>query len=323
MEETIKRNTVILNQMIKNKAVQAFLIAIILFAVGELMAKGFANFEHIMTILSLSSYLGIIALGQGIVIIGGGEGIDLSVGAMVSISTVIGAQIMNGENSNILIAVMAVMLTGLIIGLVSGLSISYLKIPPLVMTMAMASVIQGLSLAYSGGQPKGRAAQALKFIGTGRIGAVSNIVIVWGGIVIIIAVVYLTKTKYGKILYGVGENNVVAELSGANSRLVRALSYGLCGMISGLGGILLLGYTGTAYLDIGSAYVMPSIAAVVIGGVSLAGGLGSYLGVVGGAIILTTLSSLLLTLRMGEGGRQLVYGLVLLVLLYFYARKKD
>ncbi len=307
--------------LMRNKAMQAFVIAVLLFACGELLAKGFATYEHVMTILSLSSFLGVIALGQAIVIIGGGEGIDLSVGAMVSISTVIGAQIMNGKTENFAIAVFVVLVVGMLIGSFSGLCIAFLKIPPLVMTMAMASVIQGLSLAYSQGQPKGGATDFLKIIGTGRVDSVSNIFIVWV-IIIFIAVVFLYMTKYGKILYGVGENNVVAELSGANSRMVRALSYGACGMISALGGIFLLGYTGTAYLDIGSAYVMPSIAAVVVGGVSLAGGSGSYLGVAGGAIILTTLSSLLLTLRLGEGGRQLVYGLVLLVLLFFYARRK-
>lgn len=322
MDNMIEKKRFNIGRLIRNKAVQAFLIAVILFGVGEMTVKGFSEFEHIMTILSLSSFLGIIALGQTIVIIGGGEGIDLSVGAMVSISTVIGAQLMNGENKNLLFAIVVVLLVGFLIGSVTGIGIAYLKIPPLVMTMAIASVIQGLSLAYSQGQPKGRAADVLKGLGTGKTGVVNNIFIVWLGI-IIIATICLSLTKYGKIVYGVGENNVVAELSGINSRLVRALTYGLCGMISALGGIFLLGYTGTAYLDIGAAYVMPSIASVVIGGISLAGGIGSYLGVVGGAIILTTLGSLLLTLRMGEGGRQTVYGLVLLVLLYFYGRKKE
>lgn len=124
MDNMIEKKRFNIGRLIRNKAVQAFLIAVILFGVGEMTVKGFSEFEHIMTILSLSSFLGIIALGQTIVIIGGGEGIDLSVGAMVSISTVIGAQLMNGENKNLLFAIVVVLLVGFLIGSVTGIGIA-------------------------------------------------------------------------------------------------------------------------------------------------------------------------------------------------------
>jgi ribose transport system permease protein len=193
--------------------------------------------------------------------------------------------------------------------------------PPLVMTMAMGSVIQGLTLIYTEGQPKGRTAELLQAIGTGRTLDIPHILIAWI-VIAAIAIILLSKTKWARLLYGIGENDLTARLSGARTKVIRMIIYGLSGAISALAGLFLLGYTGTAYLDIGSKYVMPSVAAVVIGGVSMEGGKGKYAGVIAGAIVLTTLSSILVSLNTGEGGRQIVYGMVLLILLAMYSKRK-
>lgn len=139
---------------------------------------------------------------------------------------------------------------------------------------------------------------------------IPNIPFLWA-LVIFISLMVLTKTKTGLRLYGVGANETNAELNGVKTKRTRALAYGVSGAIAAMSGVFLLGYIGNAFLDIGSAYVMPSIAAVVIGGVSLAGGSGSYLGVVWGALVLTTLSGILVNLKMGEGGKQIVFGVLL------------
>lgn len=304
-----------------NKVAVAFVVAIGLILIGQIVSPGFASLTNIMNILSLSSFLGMIALAQTIVILSGAEGIDLSVGSVISLSAVMSAQIMNGSNANIITAAAVVVLTGFIIGSVNGIGISYFRIPPLVMTLAMSSVVLGISLVYTNGQPKGKAADLLVLLGTKRIGSIPNIFILWI-LIIVIVLVLLQLTNLGYMLYGVGANALTAELSGIRTRILRTVAYGSSGMVAALCGLFLLGYTGTAYLDIGSAYVMPSIAAVVVGGVSLAGGTGSYLGTAAGAIVLTILTSILVTLRMGEPGRQIVYGTVLLVLLILYARQK-
>lgn len=304
-----------------NKVFVASLIAILLFIFGQIISPGFSDFSHIMNILSLSTFLGIIALGQTLVILSGAEGIDLSVGSIISLSAVVASQIMNGSNNNILQAVAVVIIAGFLIGTVNGVGISYFKIPPLIMTLAMSSVVQGIALIYTAGQPKGKAAPYLVTLGTERSFEIPNILFIWI-IIILAALFFLRKTSGGLMLYGVGENNLTAELSGIKTRLLRTIVYGISGSISALGGLFLLGYTATAYLDIGSAYIMPSVAAVVIGGVSLAGGNGSYLGTAIGAVVLTTLGSILVALKMGEAGRQIVYGLVLLLLLIIYARQK-
>ncbi len=304
-----------------NKTVTAFVIAIGLYLVGGIISPGFLQFSHLTNVLSLSAYLGIIALGQTIVIISGKEGIDLSVGSIISLSVCMAAQMMNGENGNIWFAAIIVIAVGFGLGCVSGVGVSFFGMPPLVMTLAMGSVVQGLTLIYTGGQPKGRSAELMQIIGTGRTADIPHILIVWV-IIAAIAIILLSKTKWARLLYGIGENDLTARLSGARTQVIRMIAYGLSGAIAAIAGLFLLGYTGTAYLDIGSKYVMPSIAAVVIGGVSMEGGKGKYAGVIAGAIVLTTLSSILVSLNTGEGGRQIVYGLVLLVLLGMYAKRK-
>jgi ribose transport system permease protein len=307
---------------LNNKTVMAFVIAFGLYLAGGILSPGFFDIAHVMNILNLASFLGIVALGQTIVILSGSEGIDLSVGAVISLSSVMCSQIINMANDRLIPALAITLIVGFIVGTFNGIGVSVFKIPPLVMTLAMSSVVQGFSLVFTQGQPKGKASDILAALGSGRTGIVSNMLILWV-IITIIAVYLLSNTRPGKVLYGIGANNMTAELSGARTKYVRIFAYSISAMISAFAGFLLLGYTGTAYLDIGSMYVMPSVAAVVIGGISLSGGYGSYLGAVGGAIVLTILNSILVSLHSGEGGRQIVYGLMILVVLAFYMRRNE
>jgi len=320
---TIRMNTVELKRLGSNKVVIVFLMVVALFILGGIISPGFLEFGHIMNVLSLSSFLGIIALAQTIVILSGNEGLDLSVGAVASLASVMAAKIMQGQNGNLMQAVIIVLFTGFVIGSISGIGISFFKVPALVMTLAMGSVVGGFSLVYTNGQPTGRASKFVVALGSGRLGPFPHILIIWI-VVLLFTLAAFRKLKWGKKLYGVGANDVTAQLSGVRTRMLRMFAYSLAGMISALAGIFLLGYTETPYLDIGSVYILPSVAAVVIGGVSLVGGSGNYLGVVAGSIVLTTLNSILVSLRMGEGGRQIVYGLVILVVLSAYSiRKKN
>jgi ribose transport system permease protein len=303
------------------KVMIAYLLVVLLFILGQIFSPGFSSFSNIMNVMNISALLGFIALAQTLVVLSGGEGIDLSVGAMASLSAVMSSQIINGLDGNLAQAFITILIAGFLIGCVSGVGISYLKIQPLVMTLAMASVIQGISLVYTNGQPKGMASPALKTLGTGRTLGVPNLVLLLILLVILVAV-FLLRTKWGHVLLGLGTNRLTTELSGVNTKVVRTVVYGASGAISAFGGLMLLSYTGTSYLDIGAAYMLPTIIAVVIGGVSLAGGQGSFTGTVAGAILLTTLSSILITLHIGEGGRQIVYGAVLMLLLIVYARQK-
>ena len=305
-----------------SKTIVPFLIAVMLIVGGEIVSPGFAGSNHILQLIKTASFLGVLALAQSIVILAGGEGIDLSVGAIATIGAVMAAVILNGQDSRLFMTVPLVLAAGFLLGMVNGIGIAIFIVPPLIMTLGMASVINGLVIIYSQGFIfKGSASELLMAIGGGQsIPGFPNMIIVWG-VMILISLFVLSRTKSGITLYGVGANEITAELSGIRAMRVRALAYGISGVISALAGMFLLGYIGLPYIDIGSDYVLPSVAAAVIGGISLAGGSGSYLGVVGGSVLLTTLTALLVTLRMGEGGKQVVFGLVLIILLALYGRR--
>lgn len=308
--------------LIKNsKILIAFGIAVLLFIVGEIVAPGFASLSHVLIVIKTTAFLGVLALAQGIIILAGGEGIDLSVGAIASAGAVIGSTVLKGEDINLIPALIVVLILGFILGLINGMGVSFFKIPPLIMTLAMSSVITGGLIIYTNGVAITTGASPLLVQLSGKAtGIIPNMVILWLAI-IILAVFVLQRTKSGIKLYGVGANELTAELNGVKVKTVRALAYAVSGSVSALGGLFLLGYIGNPFIDIGEPYVLPSVAAVVIGGVSLAGGKGKYLGVVAGSIVLTTLSGILITLKMGEAGRQVTYGLVLLILLAIYGRQ--
>lgn len=300
--------------LFKNRVFIIFLIIILLFIFGELIFPGFISFGHIMDILKLSVFLGIVSLAQTIVVISGKDGVDLSVGSVLSLGAIVAASILKGNNSNILLSLSAVVIIGFGIGMVNGFGISYIGIPPLVMTLAMASVIEGVSLIYSKGFPTGEAPSLLQKIGNSKVIGIPYILLIWI-LLIIIAHFVLNRTKWGKILYGIGENNLTAELSGVRTKRFRLFIYGISSLICASAGFLLLSYTGTPYLNLGTPYVLPSVVAVVVGGISLSGGKGSYIGTAMGCIVLTTLTSILVALQSGEAMRQIVYGSVIILLL--------
>jgi len=206
--------------------------------------------------------------------------------------------------------------------------VSYLGITPLIMTLAWGTIVGGALLFITGGFPPGLASPFLETLGGGslsfNIGSylvkIPWVIIIW--IVIILAVLYVFKrTKIGGILYGIGANDRAANLLGIKTKKIRMLAYGFSGMFSAFAGMLLLGYVTNPNLNVGLGFGLPSVVAIVIGGISLAGGSGSYLGAVFGSIVLTALTSILTTFQIGMSGRQMVTGAVLLILLVLYARK--
>ncbi len=310
-----------IRKIVANRIFIAIVALVMLFVFGEIIFPGFLNFTHIMSVLRLSVFLGIVALGQTLVVIAGNEGIDLSVGSVLSIGVVMTAYILNSKNINIPIALFGVPAIGFLLGIVNGLGISYIGIPPLIMTLAMASVIEGLSLIITKGFPTGTAPSFLELIGNGRVLNIPYIIIVWI-MIIIVTMVVLKCTKWGNLLFGVGANGLTAELSGVNVKLFRMIVYGISGAVSAFAGLLMLSYTGTPYLNLGAPYLMASVAAVAIGGISLAGGSGSYIGTVLGCIVLTTLNSILVALQSTEAIRQIAYGSLLFVLVIVYTGRK-
>lgn len=301
----------------------ALLLAIGLFAIGGMLRPGFANAELAINILRLSAFLGIIAAGQTLVIISGGEGIDLSVGAVITLGAVLVYRLTAGHNELVLPALALTLIVGALVGAINGLGITLLRIPPLVMTLGMMGVVQGLILVVTQGQMLGATPPALSaLVNRPLFLGIPGVILLW---LLIGAAMWLLleRTVFGKHLFAVGVNRVTSRLSGIRVSLVVTLTYTLSGLLAAFGGIVLLGYTQNVFLNLGAAYILPSVAAVVVGGTLLAGGQGSYWGTMTGAVVLMLLTSLLTSLQLPESIRQIVYGVTLLLLLSVYGRQRN
>lgn len=299
----------------------AALAAVLLLVAGEILSPGFARGSQVTSLLTVAAILGIVAAGQNLVILGGREGIDLSVGAQISLGAVLAGNVMDGSNSAIPLAILVGAGVPFLIGVVNGCGVTFLRIPPLVMTLGMTAVIQGGLVVYSQGVPSGNAAPMLAgFVNRPLALGIPGILVVWLAIALAMLFV-LRRTSFGFALYAIGSNERAAALTGIPVARVRVLLYGLSGLFAGLTGLCVIGYTGTSFISVGDQYVLPSIIAVVIGGTSLAGGAGGYLGTVAGAIVLTLLQSILITLNLDVWARQIIFGLTLLGLLLLYGRQ--
>jgi Ribose/xylose/arabinose/galactoside ABC-type transport systems, permease components len=300
----------------------ALLLAIALFILGGIIQPGFASVTLGINILRLAAFLAIMAAGQTLVIIGGGQGIDLSVGAVVTLGAILVFQITNGHDSLTLPALLVALAVGAVIGAVNGLGISYWKVPPLVMTLGMTSVVTGTLLVLTQGKLIGNVSPIMPIlISKPLIFGIPGVVFFW---IILGFLMWLLmeRTNYGKQLFAIGTNRVAASLSGVNVAAISILTYSLSGLLAALGGFVIVSYTQHVYLNIGLAYTLPTIAAAVIGGTLMSGGSGTYFGTMAGALVLTLITSLLTTLQLPESARQVVYGLILLALLSVYGRQK-
>jgi ribose transport system permease protein len=308
--------------ILTNPLILATLSILLLLAVGETVSPGFARGDQIIRLLTVSAILGMVAAGQSLVVIGGREGIDLSVGAQISLGAVLAGNVMSGGDGGILPAVLAAGGATFFVGLVNGLGVTFLRIPPLVMTLGMTGVIQGALIVISRGIPSGNAAPSLmSFVNRPFLLGIPGVLFLWALLGVGMWFL-LRRTQFGYAIYAMGSNERAAELTGLPVRLIRTLLYGLCGLLAGITGVVVIGYTGNSFVSVGDQYVLPSVIAVVIGGISLAGGSGTYLGVMLGAIALTLLTSVLTTLQMEFWSRQLIFGAVLLLLMLLYGRTK-
>jgi ribose transport system permease protein len=302
--------------------VVAFILIILLFVLGEIILSNFLRVDQVLLTLKLASFTAFFALCQMIVISAGGGGLDLSVGYMATMTAVFTASIMDGQNGNLWIAVIVALAFGVAVGLSNGLLTAYLKLPPLVVTMAMANILQGIINVYTAGRNiTGKPSPVLTIIAAKSTGSFPNVVFILIVLTILVMIV-LNKTKLGMILFGVGSNERTAYLSGFNVKLVRCIAFTISGVLASLIGLLLIGNMGIAFKDMGSNYVMPSIAAAVVGGVSLSGGDGNYFGVILGAIFLQTLTNLLIAMGWGDAGKWLGFGIVLFALLIVYVSNR-
>ncbi|MEC7297224.1 MAG: ABC transporter permease [Pseudomonadota bacterium] len=295
-------------------------LVVALMIAGELVSPGFASPEQILRLSIVAALLGIVAAGQNLVILGGREGIDLSVGGVISLSALVAGNVMNGLDAGLLPAILACVAVGAIFGLLNGLGVTLLRIPPLVMTLGMLGVLQGLLVVARNGIPSGRAAPMLSdFVSQPQWLGLPGILWLWALIGLAMAGL-LGRTVFGQRIFAIGANEPAARLAGVPTRLTRTMLYVLSGVFSAIAGLCILGYSGSSFANVGGQYMLSSIIAVVLGGTPLSGGRGGYTGTMIGALLLVVLQGLLTTLSIEESGRQIIFGSALIVLLLFYGR---
>ncbi len=295
----------------------AFGCILLLLFLGSLYSSNFLSPEYLLQQLKVASFLGVIAAGMMLVILLGH--IDLSVPWVMTMGAMM-ACAAAGFGSTV-IAIPFGILCGMLFGLLNGFGVAYLRIPSMIVTLATNVVAQGLMVLYTGGfSPQDSAPEAMRWLATGYIvPGIPNAILVWAAVSVAI-VFLLTRTTFGRSVYGIGNSERAAYLSGINTRRIVMVAFAVSGALSAFGGVLLAGYASKAAQAMGDAYLLPSIAAVVLGGTSILGGRGSYLGTVAGVILITLLQSILSVMQMPEAGRQIVYGIVIIAMLLLYGR---
>jgi ribose transport system permease protein len=253
--------------------------------------------------------LALVAIGQTLVVLMGL--IDLSVGAVLTLSLVLGAGIARGSNEALPIAVLVCLATGATIGAVNGFLITRLRLPALISTLATATMINGASWVYTNGAPNGLMPAMLQFAANGKLGIVplADLIV---GVVFVAVIVLLTRTVFGRRLYAAGANPRAARLTGIRVERIIVIAYIICGALAAAGGLLLGGYIAVGTLNAGDPYVLNSLAVVLIGGTSLSGGEGGVFGTLVGVAILAVLTALLIQLSVPMAPRSMLLAVIVI-----------
>ncbi len=298
------------NAEILRYALPAYICFIIVVVATQVWLGGaIFNFGYWNSLVVLSCFLAILALGQGTVILTGG--LDLSVPWTIGLCGIILAGMVKGSDVALLYALPTVLLLACVIGLINGLGIVFLGLSPIVMTLATNGLLQGAALLYSNGTPDGFSSPLLRWFMTGKIGIFAPVVL-FMVLFVFAAVTLLGRTPFGRRVYGIGNGIRAAELSGIAVGRTLVLVYMLSALCAGLVGVLLTGFSGQASLGMGDDYLLPSIAVVVVGGALITGGRGHYLGMLGGVLLLTSLQTLLAGTTLPYATRAILFGLVVL-----------
>lgn len=284
-------------------------LAVVLVVTQVLKGHALTDPAFVNSLLVLASFLTVLALGQGAVILTGG--LDLSLPWMISLVGIVVAGFVSGSDPAALWALPLGLLLGAALGAVNGLGIVLLGLPPIVMTLAMNGILQGAALVYSGGTPSGFASPGMRRVMTGHLLGATPVV--WGLIGFVLAAsLLLGGTIFGRRVYAVGNSPLAARFSGVGVGGTLIGVYALSGFCSALVGIMLASFNGQASLGMGDEYLLPSIAAVVVGGSLITGGRGRYPGMFCGVLLLTALSTLLAGTMLPHAVRDIIFGLVVL-----------
>jgi len=302
-----KYNANNIKNILGNYGIIFVLIALVI--IFSSLSPRFLMTDNIFNILRQVSIVGIISVGMTFVMITGG--IDLSCGSIAGAACVGAAILMTEYNMNPVLACVLMCILGVVIGIANAYFISYLSVPPFIATLGMMTSVRGIAYIVTGGLPVFGFNRAFTVLGQGYIGVIPIPVIIMA-IVFVIGYIFLSQTRVGRHIYGVGGNEEVARLSGVNVKKVKLLVYSVSGFMSALAGVVLLARINSGQPNAGTGYEMDVITGVVLGGVSMSGGQGRIGMVIIGVMIMGILTNGMTMLSINEYIQQFVKGLVLI-----------
>lgn len=279
----------------------------------------FLSVTNLMSVFRQFSFYAIMAIGMLLVIITGG--IDLSVGSVFAFASIISCMAIKA-NFPVVVGVLLGILSGAVFGYINGLCITKLQLPPFIATLGTMSIARGLSYGITGGYPIGSLPDSFKFIGLGTIVGVPTPIVLMIVLAILFSI-FLRKTIIGRWIYAIGGNEEAARISGVKVDHTKQLVYVLCGVMASIAGIATAARLGVGNSTAGLGYEMDAIAAVIIGGASVSGGVGTVIGPVLGAAIMGVLRNGLVLMSVSAYWQQAVLGVVILIAVSFDKMRSD
>lgn len=291
-----------------------YTILALVLVVAATTSPVFFRASNLQTVGRQAAFLAVVALGQLLVVIG--RGLDLSVGAVITTTSLLMIQIAGVAGGSAATGVAAVVAAAVGIGLLNGTMVAFRRVPAILATLATFVLVQGTALWLTEGRSRGRIPELLLPLGAGRVGPIPVPVLLAGALAVIVAFV-LRRSAYGRSLYATGLNPEASALAGVPTRSVIASTFVLCSLFAAMAGLMLSGYVGFYDRTLGVGYDLDSIAAVILGGASFAGGRGNVTGTLAAAVGLAALDNLLLIQGVGEPYKLIGKGLVLFAAVLF------
>lgn len=293
-----------------------YIALVVVLVLAAILSPAFFKPSNLFNVLRGAAPLGIVAVGQTIVMLGGG--IDLSLAGVMALTTVVVADITQGQNLDLSPALSLVVVIGIAVGLLNGLLVTKRKVPPFIATLGMAILLEGVRFVYTRAAPSGSIPPLVRFFANEAIGPIPTNLIIF--LLVVAVFLFVThKRPFGRHIFAIGANREAARLSGINVDLVTLWTYVICSVLAVLGGLILAGFVGYADNYLGRGYELDSIAAVVIGGTSFAGGSGGIGGTVVGVLLLTMLLNIVLLLSLPIEYQLVVKGSVIITAVALYS----
>lgn len=300
------------HSMVVLEKMYAFLGLILMSVILTILSPNFLTTDNLISVALQTAIIAILAIGQSYVIIT--SGIDLSVGSVLALSGVVTAQLLV-SGLPVPLAILIGVLVGALLGIINGIILTKGNLPPFIVTLGMMGVARGLALVLTDGLPVSGLPKEFTMLGNERLFFIP-IPVIFLIIVGIIAHFVLSRTVFGRYVYSIGSNEEATKLSGINVNFHKIIIYGISGLAAGLGGVLMAARLVSAQPTAGMSYELDAIAAVVIGGASLMGGVGTITGTIIGAFIMGVLRNGLNLLNVSPFWQQIAIGVVIVLAVY-------